>query len=134
MTGINLVFELGDNNGVDGVTFEISPIRMLLVFFITVLVIAGQVLNTDQLDMSGQFLVFSGAFSGKNELVIWFLLEKRVGIGGDVHVGLDRNHKINPIFIFDFPQGQPIQKASVDQQHLDDTLTQIGDPVAAVGG
>ena len=99
VTGIDLVFELGDDNGVDGVAFEISPITMLLVFFITILVIAGQVLDADQLDMSGLFLVFSGAFSGKNELVIWFLLEKSAGIGGDVHIGLDGDHEINPIFM-----------------------------------
>ena len=62
MIGIDLVFELGDDNGVDGVAFEISPITMLLVFFITILVIAGQVLDANQLDIPKLTIMKSSPF------------------------------------------------------------------------
>jgi len=62
VTGIDLAFELGDNNGVDGVGFEISSISMLLVFFITILVIAGQVPDADQLDIPKLTIMKSSPF------------------------------------------------------------------------
>ena len=68
--GINMPFELGDDDGVDGVAFEIRAITLLLVRFIAILVIGSQALDPDQLDMSDLLFTFSGTFVGKDKLVI----------------------------------------------------------------
>lgn len=62
--GINMPFELGDDDGVDGVACEIRAIALLLVLFIALLVIGSQTLDPDQLDMSGLLFAFSGTFVG----------------------------------------------------------------------
>ena len=114
-SGIDLAFELSDDDGVDGVAFEISPITLLLVLFIPILVIAGQVPDTDQLDMASLLLVFSRTFGGKEKLIVRLLFQESAGIGSDVHIGLDGNHEIDLVFVLDLPQGQAIQEAPVDQ-------------------
>src|SRR3990172_5549518 len=101
--GIDFLVELGDDNGVDGIAFEISPVTLLLVLFIAILVIGGQTLDTDQLEMSALLFAFSGTFSGKKVFVVWFLFEKSPRIIGDLHIGFDRDHKTDAIFVLDLP-------------------------------
>jgi len=115
-----------DHDGVDGIGLEILAVELSLMVGIAILVITGQPFDPVQLDLALKFFALTGSLRLKQVLTVRFGLAKSTGVGGNVHVILAGHNEINPIAVFDGPQGLSVQETPIHQQDLKHALPDIG--------